>query len=437
MTNITPLDFEGGRRDPDRRVSLRPFDQDTEPYLGVGTELAAERRRAGRNILHIAERLNIRHEHLTAIEEGRFDDLPARVYAVGFIRSYAGYLGLDPTVAVQAFKHESDLSTERSPLVFPIAEPSERMPKTWLVGVSVVLVAAVFALWAVPKGLDLARESRVPPPPIMVNAAPAAVAGDGLAEIEVADRPAPESPLPPPPALEPAPQDAGGLDPAIGRGLRAPPQPAPAERVAEENAAVPLPAEPPEGELVDEPVVAAPAPDRGLGAAPGALAPEIRAVLETPPAPGQAAIADAAPAEGAGVAPPAAGGAGEVEVAGLAPPPAVPNAPPPPAGAAAAVAEPRIFGADNVGARVIIVARQDSWVQVTGEAGQLLLTRILRSGDTYRAPDRDDLVMMTGNAGALEITVDGTVVPALGPLGSVRRNVSLDPDVLLARAAGR
>jgi cytoskeleton protein RodZ len=102
-----------------------------------------------------------------------------------------------------------------------------------------------------------------------------------------------------------------------------------------------------------------------------------------------------------------------------------------------AVAEPRIFGADNVGARVIIVARQDSWVQVTGEAGQLLLTRILRSGDTYRAPDRDDLVMMTGNAGALEITVDGTVVPALGPLSSVRRNVSLDPDVLLARAAGR
>jgi cytoskeleton protein RodZ len=42
---------------------------------------------------------------------------------------------------------------------------------------------------------------------------------------------------------------------------------------------------------------------------------------------------------------------------------------------------------------------------------------------------------MTGNAGALEITVDGQVVPAIGPLGAVKRNVALDTERLKAGTA--
>jgi len=78
------------------------------------------------------------------------------------------------------------------------------------------------------------------------------------------------------------------------------------------------------------------------------------------------------------------------------------------------------------------VALQDSWVQITGNAGELLLTQILRAGDRYLAPDREDLILMTGNAGALEIMVDGIQIASLGPVGTVRRNVSLAPDRLLA-----
>ena len=64
-------------------------------------------------------------------------------------------------------------------------------------------------------------------------------------------------------------------------------------------------------------------------------------------------------------------------------------------------------------------------------AGELLLTRILRAGDKYIAPAREDLVLMTGNAGALEVSVDGKVIPPLGPAGTVRRNVSLSAEKLL------
>jgi cytoskeleton protein RodZ len=40
------------------------------------------------------------------------------------------------------------------------------------------------------------------------------------------------------------------------------------------------------------------------------------------------------------------------------------------------------------------------------------------------------LSMGTGNAGVLEITVDGAKVPTVGPVGAVRRNILLDVDRL-------
>ncbi len=69
----------------------------------------------------------------------------------------------------------------------------------------------------------------------------------------------------------------------------------------------------------------------------------------------------------------------------------------------------------------------NSWIQVRDDNGNmLLLTRLLRAGDAYRVPDRPGLTLLTGNAGALEILVDGEAVPSIGPLGAVRRGVALD-----------
>ena len=96
---------------------------------------------------------------------------------------------------------------------------------------------------------------------------------------------------------------------------------------------------------------------------------------------------------------------------------------------------PKVYGRSNPDVRVVITAVDDSWVQVQGPDNELLLTRILHPGDTYRVPDRPGLVMVTGNAGGLEIQVDDATAPALGPLGVVMRNIALDPDRLLAGTA--
>ena len=96
---------------------------------------------------------------------------------------------------------------------------------------------------------------------------------------------------------------------------------------------------------------------------------------------------------------------------------------------------PREFGQANTGSIITLRAREESWVQVTGENNELLLTRILRPGDVYHVPNRAGLTLMTGNAGGIEILVNGEPTPPLGEIGKVRRQVALDPARLRAGTA--
>ena len=99
--------------------------------------------------------------------------------------------------------------------------------------------------------------------------------------------------------------------------------------------------------------------------------------------------------------------------------------------AAAATSGGRVFGADNEDSRIEVRAIMNSWIQVRDDVdNRFLVTRMLRAGDSYRVPDRRGLKLLTGNAGALEILVDGEVVPSIGPVGKVLRAVALDSDRL-------
>ena len=63
------------------------------------------------------------------------------------------------------------------------------------------------------------------------------------------------------------------------------------------------------------------------------------------------------------------------------------------------------------------------------------MTRVMKAGETFPVPGRANLVLNTGNAGRIEILVDGTAVPSIGTPGSVRKDVPLDPDQLKSGAA--
>lgn len=118
------------------------------------------------------------------------------------------------------------------------------------------------------------------------------------------------------------------------------------------------------------------------------------------------------------------------QVAAL-PPAAAPAAP---ASAAPAAEGPRSFGEPQEG-RIVIRATSDSWTQIRDAAGNIVFSRILRSGESYNAPDREGLALWTGNAGGLDIRVDGRLVPSIGRVGFVQRSVPLDPVRLVAGTA--
>ena len=74
-------------------------------------------------------------------------------------------------------------------------------------------------------------------------------------------------------------------------------------------------------------------------------------------------------------------------------------------------------------------------MQVRDATDKVVSMRVLKTGESYRVPNRSYLVLRTGNAGALDITVDGRQVPAIGPSGKTR-TVALDPERLVAGKAG-
>ncbi len=85
---------------------------------------------------------------------------------------------------------------------------------------------------------------------------------------------------------------------------------------------------------------------------------------------------------------------------------------------------------------VVLKAVQDVWLEIRDGAGQPIFSRVLKSGEEYWVPEEaQGYKMTTGNAGGLEMAVEGTAFPAMGRKGEVRRNISLNPADLKAQFA--
>jgi cytoskeleton protein RodZ len=125
-------------------------------------------------------------------------------------------------------------------------------------------------------------------------------------------------------------------------------------------------------------------------------------------------------------APPAAPGEATEEVASEAPQPPSPPMPPEPQAVseAARLAEPPDPAkppADVLELR----AKVDSWIQVR-QGDVLMLTRLLRKGEVYRVPEQPGLTLMTGNAGGIEVLVNGELMAPLGEPGAVASGIPLE-----------
>lgn len=77
--------------------------------------------------------------------------------------------------------------------------------------------------------------------------------------------------------------------------------------------------------------------------------------------------------------------------------------------------------------KIVIRARLESWVQITDAEEEVIYSRVMRAGETYTVPEEEQgLIFTTGNAGGVDILVDGTKLKSLGAVGLVKRDIPLD-----------
>jgi transcriptional regulator with XRE-family HTH domain len=83
---------------------------------GIGSRLRDARQERGLDLDEVHERTKIRRSYLQALEEERWDQLPAPAYTRGFLRTYARMLGLDAERLVADYR---DAEPEPEPEVVP------------------------------------------------------------------------------------------------------------------------------------------------------------------------------------------------------------------------------------------------------------------------------------------------------------------------------
>jgi len=435
-------------QDTDNQDQAESQHADASSPTGVGAMLMATRMRIGDDLRDVAKTLHIRYIYLQAIEDGRYDDLPGTAYALGFIRSYADYLGLDIDEVVRRFKNEgATQEVKPSALVFPVPIPESSVPGGAVIFIALALAIVAYGGWYLSTAKDGFLAELISPLPERLSTLlpdeEKRVAEPKLAEQSVGDRqsPQPNSDAVVDPVNEPSPEVAPeAVEAPVEQTAKMDnPVPQPVQKVVE-AAPIAVPRADPEIVPVTAPVTPTPEPVAPVAepirpnpvkvAEPAAdvakPAPDIAKVETVVEPVAQAPVKEPEPvavvtASETPVEKVVEATAPVVETVAPAEPEAVTEAP-----------KGRVFGAADGQFRIEVTALKNSWIQVRDDvANTLILTRLLRAGDRYRVPDRKGLKLLTGNAGALEIRVDGNAVPPVGDSGAVRRSVALDPDLLV------
>ena len=75
---------------------------------------------------------------------------------------------------------------------------------------------------------------------------------------------------------------------------------------------------------------------------------------------------------------------------------------------------------------LVLKAIGNSWVEIEDMEGNILMTRLMRPGETYVVPDINGLTFNTGNAGALSLSQGDVIVSKLGEVGEIITAQPLD-----------
>lgn len=153
--------------DPALTLPVGPSYSDGTPPVALmgelGNTLSRARRARGITLEDVERDTHVSRRYLQALENEDFSIFPAPVYARGFLRTYARYLGLNPDDLVRAFPssgNEPKTNIKTMPVMGRSA--SSMFDMSWL-------VAGLVALFVLGGGLLFiqSRDNGISPPPVM------------------------------------------------------------------------------------------------------------------------------------------------------------------------------------------------------------------------------------------------------------------------------
>ena len=465
----------------------------------VGALLRASRLRVGEELRKVSDVLCIKFLYLEAIEECRYADLPGDTYAVGFIRSYAEHLGLDGDEVVRRYRTEQMGKGNSSELLFPTPVQDSGVPKGAIVFVGFLIALLVYGGWYVTTTDESILSDIISPVPDHLkhlvtgddapdnqsadsSEAPATsststdmssdgsttddavrASADAAEQIanaagEVATRTAdaaraaaeaaaeavtaePSSSTQATPSTEQVATDAPAFEVTTPAATSAATTNETSD-VSTPSAVVTEPAQVSEApapsatntsEVITQPVAEAASDVAPVTPETAATETVEKIVEETAPATAETtevsalvepAVADAATES---VTPPASYEVTAEDLNSLV------------LRQATSSDEQTTATTSNTAASlsgVSIRATSRSWVEVRDPSnGNVLFTGVMSIGSVFDVPDTNGLVLDTGNAGALDITVEGVSAPKIGGVGDVRKSVSLNAERLKAGTA--
>ena len=150
------------------------------PLHGPGATLRAAREALRLDLAQVAAETRIPLRHLEAIEDENFEGLPSRAYAIGFSRTFAKAVGLDPAVITDAVRAELADGSMRRSVPSSDMEPGDpaRLPSAglaWAAAAAVLMLAiGAFAFFNTYFAAGTVPGSLLSPEPA-ASAAPVAV----------------------------------------------------------------------------------------------------------------------------------------------------------------------------------------------------------------------------------------------------------------------
>lgn len=165
--------------------------------VGIGSVLKEARQEQGRELSEAAAATSMRVAQVEAIEDDRWEQFGGDVYAKGFLKTYARWLGLDPDPLLERYRRyvQHDAMDPGALSAVPVTTESRSEVPAWLLRFGAAIGVVALAL-----GLVNLVQSRTPAP-----ADQETTTGAAPDPVPAESSPEPGATPPPSPSPEPSP----------------------------------------------------------------------------------------------------------------------------------------------------------------------------------------------------------------------------------------